>query len=283
MIGSREKLCKLSQWKVDQRVLEALEGAGLDNLYTLATIVGRNAHDNSMIDALVRHYDVRDRCFKINNQNLFFGLEDVLLITGLPVEGTPVIKTTTNIHALENLLGGVPESELKDKSNAVNLSWLQKEFEHVPENVDANRFSCHVRGFVLYILGTVMVPSLDHVHVNLGYLGCMSEIGEIKKYAWGVALLSHVHYSLESHLKRRKKAIGSHLFFLMVWALEHIPAFVMEFFGHELDTYPSEFPLSCAWGKLFHNVLSNRHKVRDFNRHLEHLWENENSVHLFYL
>ncbi|KAM0983716.1 hypothetical protein ACFX2C_011226 [Malus domestica] len=278
MIGSREKLCKLSQWKVDQRVLGALEGTGLDNLYTLATIVGRNAHDNSMIDALVRHYDVRDRCFKINNQNLFFGLEDVLLITGLPVEGTPVIKSTTNIHALENLLGGVPESELKDKSNAVNLSWLQKEFEHVPENVDADRFSCHVRGFVLYILGTVMVPSLDHVHVNLGYLGCMSEIGEIKKYAWGVALLSHVHYSLESHHKRRKNAIGSHLFFLMVWALEHIPAFVTEFFGNELDTYPSEFPLSCAWGKLFHNVLSNRHKVRDFNRHLENLWENENSV-----
>lgn len=92
----RENLAILAQWNVDPRGLAALEGMGFNYLYNLAVKVGRNQHVNSMIDAFVKHFD-KKMCFKVQDQHLFFGLEDVLFISGLKVEGQLVTKGESSV------------------------------------------------------------------------------------------------------------------------------------------------------------------------------------------
>lgn len=252
---SSEMLCELSKFDANVLVLNALKGTGFDHIYHLAKILGRNAHDNQMLSALKKYYDIQDRVFKINNKTLFFGLEDALLITGLPIEGKPVIKSNSDSDFL-TLLGEVPSSEIRPNSNSVSLKWLKERFEVVPAEViakgtDSEQFARYVRGFVLYILGTVIFCTKQVKHISMSLLEFLRNIREIKDYAWGVAMLSHLHLSLEKD--KDKDQTNGHTFFIMVSLLSFSFGFISCCFGF---VFTLVLYLYCRFGhwSTFHHL-----------------------------
>ena len=49
--------------------------------------VSKWLHNTSFLEEILRHYDIEERCFIMNEQSLNIGLEDVLYISGFPKSG----------------------------------------------------------------------------------------------------------------------------------------------------------------------------------------------------
>ena len=49
--------------------------------------VSKWLHNTSFLEEILRHYDIEERCFIMNERSLHIGLEDVLYISGFPKSG----------------------------------------------------------------------------------------------------------------------------------------------------------------------------------------------------
>lgn len=206
----RNHLQNLKKWNVDARVQERIKGTGFDGLLRLTTFPVNPSLP--LLHALIECYDIESRCFVFNNHKLVFGLEDVLYITGLPVDGDPV--TVSNaIHLDGNVLckqylGLCPtRNQTKNKNSSrkgceqtIKLNWLRQNFEAVPEHIDRDSpwIEPYVRAFILFLIGAVVVPDTCGNNVPLMYLSLLENLQNSKNYAWGAALLAHLHVSLEN-------------------------------------------------------------------------------------
>jgi len=279
MVSAREKLSKCAMWEVDRRVLNELKDTGFDHLYELSKYVGRCHHDNRMIQTLIDNYDMDHCVFRVNGRDMLLGLEDVAYLTGLNIDGKLVVSSKEKINAL----GAVP-SVMKKNGCAVRMSWLKDTFEKVPEGVGDSELEKYVSAFALYIVGTVILPTSDHVYVSLQYLDCLSK-DKIRENAWGVAMLAHIHHCLKQYKINKMAAIGAHMHLLMVWALEHFPKFARELLSDDI-VVPLEFPLSCSWAQLISKVLQKKYEIKkkNYQQHLVNLGndDSDNKVPFLY-
>lgn len=214
-----DNLNNLVGWKLDGRVQERVKDTGFDGLLRLTNLPV--SHNLPLLSALVESYDERKRCFVFNNHRVVFGLEDVLYITGLPVDGNPVTGIDGNGKQMcKKYLGcnGCGEK----RTGITNFEWLQENFELVPETIDKDspEIEPYVRAFLLYLIGSVVVPDYSGSRVPVMYLSLMEDLESIKDYAWGAALLAHLHFSLESFKQRysldRRNILMGHSYSLMV-------------------------------------------------------------------
>jgi hypothetical protein len=88
----------ITGWTLDDSVRRKVEETCFGFLVklheTLLKIKGGLLLPLNFVSALVRNYNAEADCFKIGNGanefDLDFGLEDILYITGLPINGMPV-------------------------------------------------------------------------------------------------------------------------------------------------------------------------------------------------
>lgn len=66
-----------------------------------------------------------------------------------------------------------------------------------------NSLESRVRATVLYILGSVFVPTASNVTVKAFYGAFLQDIYKIKRYAWGELMLSEIHAAL-TNIKKQK-------------------------------------------------------------------------------
>ncbi|CAB4289107.1 unnamed protein product [Prunus armeniaca] len=258
----------LKEWKIDKRVKQRIKDSGFDGLLRLTTFPVN--HDLPLLSALVESYDVKSRCFVFNGHKLVFGLEDVLYITGLPVDGNPVtgIDSKGNELCMKYLGRNVCD---KTRTGFTNSAWLRKNFEVVPETIDQDspEIEPYVRAFLLYLIGSLVVPSYYGANVPVMYLSLMENLQSIKDYAWGAALLAHLHLSMEnfkqSYSPRRRNILIGHSYSLMVFAMERIPKLLLRFClngANPVDDYlPTTFPLLAGWTKLLCEPSNTEEKI----------------------
>lgn len=127
--------------------------------------VSKWLHNTYFLEEIVRHYDIEERCFIMNEHRLHIGLEDVLYTSGFPKNGKPVRKTFMVVPPV------------------------------IHENSD--EFRQHVRATALYVIGCIVMPDTSGSAVSSSYLGLLENIEEIKYCAWGAALLAQTHHSLD--------------------------------------------------------------------------------------
>ncbi|XP_021822726.1 serine/threonine-protein phosphatase 7 long form homolog isoform X2 [Prunus avium] len=258
----------LKEWKLDKRVKQRIKDSGFDGLLRLTTFPVN--HDLPLLSALVESYDVKSRCFVFNGYKLVFGLEDVLYITGLPVDGNPVtgIDSKGNELCMKYLGRNVCDETRKGLTNS---AWLRNNFEVVPETIDQDspEIEPYVRAFLLYLIGSIVVPSYHGTNVPVMYLSLMENLQSIKDYAWGAALLAHLHISMENfkqpYSPRRKNILIGHSYSLMVFAMERIPKLLLRFClngANPVDDYlPTTFPLLAGWTKLLSEPSNAEEKI----------------------
>lgn len=73
------------RWSLDPRVLQKLNGTGFEFLRLFSK---RTCHDTGLLKALIKSYEHDVGCFIFGRGGikLYFGLKDVYLITGLPID-----------------------------------------------------------------------------------------------------------------------------------------------------------------------------------------------------
>ncbi|XVF27036.1 hypothetical protein REPUB_Repub14bG0072000 [Reevesia pubescens] len=148
-------------------------------------------HATTLLRTLVEYYDVGKRCFTFNGRQLFFGLVDVLMITGLPISGKAITGKDEALELLCQQYLGSLEGFEKTKGG-IRLKALRKRLKRYKDGEDV---ATYVRALVLYLIGSVITPSSNVVPSI--FLQLMDDITTIKDYASGATLLAYLHVGLE--------------------------------------------------------------------------------------
>ncbi|KAH7843012.1 hypothetical protein Vadar_011778 [Vaccinium darrowii] len=86
----KDHLNNLRLWTPDENVLRALEGTCFHNLAQLHKHPYKFTHNNALLSAIISCYNKENRLFEFGGNRVLFGLEDVLYMIGLPVDGEAV-------------------------------------------------------------------------------------------------------------------------------------------------------------------------------------------------
>ncbi|XP_070018375.1 protein MAINTENANCE OF MERISTEMS-like [Nicotiana sylvestris] len=195
----------LSLWEVSNVVLvDRLQGIGFENLAKIFNLrPSRHEHLTKLISALVHFYDADKRCFLFNGLDFFFGLEDILKISGLPIDGKSVIGQDGKDEKFDEKYLGVTKEYLGVtngkgidlKTGGICLRSLGRKYG----NSDCLN-SQYIRVYVLYIIVSVIAPRTKFA-VPGYFLALLDDVDKIEDYAWGAAMLAYLHKGLESAKK----------------------------------------------------------------------------------
>ncbi|KAG5547966.1 hypothetical protein RHGRI_013604 [Rhododendron griersonianum] len=216
-----------------------------------------------------------------NELNFVHSLEDVLYITGLPVDGLAIGHNTEGTYTdmCSKYLG---ENGCITDGSEVCFSWLKEHFEMVPKEAEKNspKILPFVRAFLMYILGSVVFPTKSGDTVSVHYLPLLQNMDEMDKYAWGANQLVHLHKSLSDCKKKQTKLIAGHTYSLLFFAMEHIPKLALHLTGATLEEHnanlPKSFPLLVGWAELLEKSADKARKTKDkaiFKQTLNRIYE----------
>ncbi|MCI29219.1 serine/threonine-protein phosphatase 7 long form-like protein, partial [Trifolium medium] len=124
------KYClKLSLHK---KIKSLLKGSSFENLFECFLKYGKLrsvTHCRALMDALYKCFDQEDNTFNLGQTKIYFGLEDVLMIIGLPIDGEPVTRIyDITKEECRELIGITP-----DTSNRVSHGALVKIIENIKD------------------------------------------------------------------------------------------------------------------------------------------------------
>lgn len=86
----KDHLNNLRLWTPDENVISALEGSCFHNLAQFHNHPYKFTHNNALLSVIISFYNKDDRFFEFGGNRVLFGLEDVLYMTGLPVDAESV-------------------------------------------------------------------------------------------------------------------------------------------------------------------------------------------------
>ncbi|XP_071909769.1 protein MAIN-LIKE 1-like [Coffea arabica] len=210
----------IRNFTVGDDVVEVLTGSGFENLLKFTGFFGIHCH--YLVQAFATKYNSNTQSFILGQENavkLYFGLRDILQITGLPISGIPLVCQEARGEEIANEIFPnlvvhfeMKGFHLKTLRDIATLKASDKEFAH-PLDI-------RVRATVLYLLGCLIFPDSSCTHVRAIYGYFVKDINKISEYAWGEACLVEIHHSLSKFSSRNvsneKYLIGSSMFALMV-------------------------------------------------------------------
>lgn len=188
-----EHLNTLGKWgHTDSRVFQLIRHSGFEHLLNLP--FKGIQHPLQLLTVLLKGYTL-DSGFVFGNEKFILTLEDVLYVTGLPIDGHPVVVTDVSASDQDYCMKYLG-AHLPMKGTHVSLSRLRKMFETVPSHANAETVERHARAQLLYVIGCILSPNKDST-VSVQYLPFLANLEEVHHYAWGAALLSYLLSSLE--------------------------------------------------------------------------------------
>jgi len=214
----RQRANCIPDWNVDDRVRRIVETTSFKCFLSFEDELRQF---RSVISHVVNCFDENSFSFNFgppsNRSTLIYGLEDVVYILGLPIDGNPVTgcELGDNTIVYQNMLGSVPDAKYID-GRRLKLCWLKNNFQTVPEAIDDHELWYFVRAYILYILGCVFVDSSAPT-VSPMYLQLLVDKETINGYAWGAAMLTYLLHSLKHFkVKKEMKTIKGFIFPLFV-------------------------------------------------------------------
>ncbi|KAG5567258.1 hypothetical protein RHGRI_002723 [Rhododendron griersonianum] len=166
-------------------------------LFPLAQITYRYCN-KVLVSAFVERWHLETNSFHFGFGEMTITLEDVLYLVGLPVEGLAVhaeVHSREDCVALVHRCLGVTMAQTSDavSCGGVKLHWLKDTFMNVGDDATDERVDYCVRAFLLYLLGTTLFVDKTGIRVNVSYLALLSDLGQIRRYAWGVGALRFLY------------------------------------------------------------------------------------------
>ncbi|CAJ2636746.1 unnamed protein product [Trifolium pratense] len=233
-----------------------------------------------MLAALLEFYNTDGEYFKFGDVVLDIGLEDILYITGLPIDGKQVSgvehknATATIVEHLS-----ITEAEAKDlllvtkrdkQSFDIDLGKLRAKFKD--STISDENLASHVKAYLLYLLGEVLLNTPSSNTISYIYLPFL-DIDRIDSYAWGAAVLATLKVSMRKLCSGETRTLSGFTYALMVFAFERF-ACLRNLYGVRT---PFGFPLMVGWVEISHaklrkNTLTN---VEIFSEQLSNV-KNEN-------
>ena len=89
----------------------------------------------------------------------------------------------------EPLLGYLPPTGCAS-GNMIKLSWLNNEFQQLPNDVDKVAFAQHTQAHILSLIGGLLMQNTISSWVYLMYLLLLLDLHSVSNYSWGSIFLA---------------------------------------------------------------------------------------------
>ncbi|KAF9624138.1 hypothetical protein IFM89_008076 [Coptis chinensis] len=97
----------------------------------------------------------------------------------------------------------------------------RKTFSNTPKDATAEIVDCHVRAYLLFVLGYTIFNDKSGVGVHVAYLQVLLEVDNVSKYAWGVDALAYLYRELTKTSQRNGRQVAGCMTLLEAWVYEH--------------------------------------------------------------
>ncbi|KAM7464804.1 hypothetical protein LguiB_012366 [Lonicera macranthoides] len=164
------------------------------------------------------------------------------------------------------------------KTGCVRLRWLRENFEKLPKDVPegSEQFMWHVRAYVLYIIGSMILPNKSGAYVSISLLPLLKQKDDFNKYSWGAALLAHLRKCIKACLDKNGTCVAGHTYSLMLFGIEHFPLLALHVMGNKkpspgdkedfLNRRPKVFLLIQGWAEVLHRAFNNKENQKEYLR-----------------
>ncbi|MQM03292.1 hypothetical protein Taro_036073 [Colocasia esculenta] len=181
--------------------------------------------DVPYLEALQERWEEDCKAFIMPWGHMIPTLEDVAYLTGLPVQGEPVVglKRRDYYDDIVELLG--PEFEavgLRGRRRGP-LETLDEFYTGVRGALDLGDRSKErsVRTFVAYLFGRLLFATQSS-QMNCKFVLLLRDLEQAGRYAWGAAMLGHLFALLPSS-SQRSQSTGGFTPFLQIWGYTRFP------------------------------------------------------------
>ncbi|KAL9674930.1 hypothetical protein QQ045_003129 [Rhodiola kirilowii] len=153
-------------------------------------------NDPRLCTALVERWRPETHTFHLNGGEATITLQDVSLLTGLPIDGEPV----SGFGEFDwepvclNLLGVVPDRpKLKSMGSK---TWFDDYLNNMLADADEETLKKYARAYILCLLGLTLMEDLSGDQVALHYLPLLADLDNIRRYSWGSTVLAFQYSQL---------------------------------------------------------------------------------------
>lgn len=179
----------------------------------------------SVVEYVLRFYDIEHNIFNINGNILCITLEDVLYLTGLPIQGDPVISNKNR-----DLDGFQRVFQLSETPKTPLITAILNIAKDVNRDYDTRK-----RAVLLLIVRLFIAPICGGHRVSPTFIQFIENLSKVDSYAWGAALLAFLYNGITEYKKRiaengqKKKVLNGNSWIILVRAL--VPCRVTEYIG----------------------------------------------------
>ncbi|KAL9688170.1 hypothetical protein QQ045_032586 [Rhodiola kirilowii] len=205
-------------WAADERVLPYIIRVGFGPWYYMQN----NEVNWSFMTALVERWHSEMHSFHLRHGEMTITLEDVGILTRLPIEGRAV----TTQQEVEDygplclqLLGVVPHGK---RPTTVRRTWLRDYMQIVPVEAMDLEVQRYARGYILAMLGSSLLPDSSGSEISLHFLPLMADLDSLSFYSWGGAVLAYLYHSLCNVCESKEMQLSGRAILLQLWAWEHL-------------------------------------------------------------
>jgi len=176
----------------------------------------------------------------------------VALQLGLRIDGLSVTSFITGDVrvACQILLWKTPPDKYV-KGKMIYLTWLRKNFQQLPVDVDDVVIAQHARAHMMMIIGGCLMPDTSCARVHFTYLLLLSNLTEASYYSWGATVLASLFRALDRVVKSGQTEIGGCLLLLQSWAWDRIKCITPKIDHLSMEEVQEglKFPLARRWSR----------------------------------
>ncbi|KAE8787692.1 mutator protein [Hordeum vulgare] len=216
----------------DERYTPYIEMTGLLPFVQLVSRSTPNLNA-AAVTALIDRWRPETHSFHPRTGEMTVTIQDVSMITALPIEGKPLCMSTDSEgwrHQMEALIGMSPqEPEVEDggKKDRVpagaTFTWIAANFAHCPEDADDEVIQRYARVYMWYVISRTIFADGTGKNAPWMWLKALTVLDN--KFSWGSAALAYLYRQLDDACRRTTKdgGVGGCMLLLSVWSWERLP------------------------------------------------------------
>ena len=186
----------------DERYTPYVREAGL---LPFIELVRRSTPPNNAaaLTALIDHWRPETHTFHLRTGEMTMTLQDIAMITGLPIDGNPLCMNTDSdgwhaqMHALIGMVPTEPrEPEAEDKKKervtaGATFTWISSNFYHYPDDANEDMVKTYARVYMWYVISRTMFA--DGTGKNAPWMWLKALTVFDSKWSWGSATLAYLY------------------------------------------------------------------------------------------
>jgi hypothetical protein len=193
--------------------------------------------NHGLLSAIIDRFSPNTNTFHFPWGEMTPTLQDVAMITRLPIDGKPVVANmgADSHSAFENLLQVEIPKKNNKVPNYVETRWLREKFNNLPEGALPEEINRYAIAYTLCLLECALFSNKSARRVHFYLLPLLLEGHDAGEYSWGSAMLAYLCTELQIASQSTgaggttgKVGVGGCLIFLQIWFWMRVPLGMVE-------------------------------------------------------